>query len=101
MCLRPERSPVDAQRECTNVGCITTESGQEPDVSLATTDIILGHNSILKLTKQLNSFRSKDLFLGRFRMLGHNERRRGGAVLRPCLARRLCMSMSSSGAQKL
>jgi hypothetical protein len=50
-----------------------------PDVSMATTDIVFGRGSILHLTKQLDSFRKKDLFLGRFRMLGRTERRRGGA----------------------
>lgn len=50
-----------------------------PDVAL-----IVGANSaamderIKALVKQLDSFRSKDLFLKRFRMLGRNERRRGG-----------------------
>jgi hypothetical protein len=46
---------------------------------MATTDIVFGRGSILHLTKQLDSFRKKDLFLGRFRMLGRTERRRGGA----------------------
>jgi hypothetical protein len=52
---------------------------QVPDVSIATTDIMLGGSSILQLTKQLDSFSDKDLFLGRFRMLGRTERRQGGA----------------------
>jgi hypothetical protein len=50
---------------------------------MATTDIVFGRGSILHLTKQLDSFRKKDLFLGRFRMLGRTERRRGGAEPSP------------------
>jgi hypothetical protein len=56
--------------------------GQIPDVTIASTDIISGGSSILQLTKQLDSFSGKDLFLGKFRMLGRNERRQGG--VQPC-----------------
>lgn len=64
-----------------HAGLTTTSMGQVPDVSMATTDVVFGGGSILLLTKQLDSFRKKDLFLGKFRMLGRNERRRGGAPL--------------------
>lgn len=62
-------------------GLNTTGSGQVPDVSLATTDVVFGSASILLLTKQLDSFRKKDLFLGKFRMLSRSDRRRGGVPL--------------------
>jgi hypothetical protein len=48
----------------------TMSHGKAPDVSIATTDIVFGRSSIFQLTKQLDSFRDKDLFLGKFRMLG-------------------------------
>jgi hypothetical protein len=62
-----------------SAGLTTTCSGQVPDVSIAATDIASGQGSVLQLTKQLDSFRKKHLFLGRFRMLGRTERRHGGA----------------------
>jgi hypothetical protein len=64
-------------------GLTITGSGQGPDVSIATTDITAEGSSILQLTRQLNSFRKKNLLLGRFRMLGHTERRSGGMELKP------------------
>jgi hypothetical protein len=49
------------------------------DVSMAATHISFAKSSrILRLAKQLDKFRKDDRFLGKFRMLGRNERRQGG-----------------------
>jgi hypothetical protein len=61
-----------------NADIMKPSRGQVPDVSIATTDIVISASSILKLNQQLDSFNEKDAFLGRFRMLGRTERRRGG-----------------------
>lgn len=57
-----------------------------PDVSMATTDMLFGNDSVMPLMRQLDSFKKKDLFLGRFRMLGRSDRRRGGAPPFPHLS---------------
>jgi hypothetical protein len=62
----------------------TPSSAQVPDVSMATTDIVFGHGSALQLAKQLDSFTDSNSFLGKFRMLGRTERRRGGAQTTAC-----------------
>lgn len=51
-----------------------------PDVGLSATDALFTDRSVRLLLWQLNSFTSVDRFLGRFEMLGAEERRRGGAL---------------------
>lgn len=49
------------------------------DVGLSATDALFADRSVRLLLWQLDSFASADRFLGRFEMLGPEERRRGGA----------------------
>lgn len=60
---------------------IVTELGQVADVAMAAADGMAAGDRIKDLTKQLDSFHKKDLFLGKFRMLTRSERRRGGVPL--------------------
>lgn len=45
------------------------------------TDMGLEGEGLRVIAEQLDSFHPSDLFLGRYRMLGREERRRGGAPL--------------------
>lgn len=51
------------------------------DVGLETTDVTVGETGIRSTLKQLDVFTKKDLFLGKFELLGRQQRRRGGACL--------------------
>lgn len=74
MCLRVTSRMVPA-----GIPSVTT---QVPDVSLAGTDIVGVHDrKMLALHKCLDQFQADDRFLGKFRMLGRRERRRGGVPL--------------------
>ena len=56
---------------------------QVPRNLLATGGASATAAAIKALGKQLDTFHRKDLFLGRFRMLGRSERRQGGVTLQP------------------
>lgn len=49
------------------------------DFGMATTDVSVTDDGIRGVLKQLDVFSKKDLFLGRFELLGRQQRRRGGA----------------------
>lgn len=50
------------------------------DVGLETTDATVSETGIRAVLKQLDVFTKKDLFLGKFELLGRQQRRRGGAL---------------------
>lgn len=50
------------------------------DIGLSATDVTFSERHVRALMKQLDSFTSQHLFLGRFEMLGQDQRRRGGVL---------------------
>lgn len=55
-----------------------SSAAQVTDVNVGATDLAVGQDVAALVGRRLNNFNRKDLFLGRFRMLGRDERRRGG-----------------------
>ena len=49
------------------------------------TDMDLEGDGVRALAQQLDSFNTTGVFLGKYRMLGRNERRRGGAPFSHCV----------------
>ena len=68
-----------------HAGWDATGSGQMVHACMDNSDVDLDPESagVQLLSQQLDTFQLSDLFLGKFRMFGGSERRRGGVPLQP------------------
>eukprot|EP00892_Ulva_mutabilis_P004146 jgi/Ulvmu1/2102/UM125_0006.1 len=80
---RPGGLPAGHSRSAAWAGPAATYSTLAPstDTGLSATDVAFSDRHIRALMKQLDAFSSRDLFLGRFEMLGPEQRRRGGQAV--------------------
>ena len=69
-----------------SVGPSTVESATE---EVSATAVLTAQQLMDRLHRQLDGFESSDQFLGRFELLGRNERRRGGALTMALLSTQL------------